>query len=140
MPIPWEISIALAAVALIALAAVAAVTLTEMRRTSRNVTELTATLERHLPAILQNLDEINRNAQALKSSIQVLSDRTAETAKGFERVAIGVHSTAQSLEASVIEPVLKTAKGVSTLLVVGAALRRLRHPFRLRRRRGKGGT
>ncbi len=140
MPIPWEISIALAAAALIALAAVAAVTLVEMRRTSRNVTELTATLERHLPAIHQNLDEINRNAQALKSSIQVLSDRTAETAKGFERVATGVHSTAQSLEASVIEPVLKTAKGVSTLLVVGAALRRLRHPFGLWLRRGKGGA
>ncbi len=138
MPIPWEISIALAAAALIALAAVAAVTLVEMRRTSRNVTELTATLERHLPAIHQNLDEINRNAQALKSSIQVLSDRTAETAKGFERVATGVHSTAQSLEASVIEPVLKTAKGVSALLVAGAALRRLRHPFGLWLRRGKG--
>jgi len=138
LPIPWEISIALAAAALIAFAAVAAVTLAEMRRTSRNVTELTATMERHLPAIVQNLDEINRNAQALKSSIQALSDRTAETAEGFERVATGVHSTAQSLEASVIEPVLKTAKGVSTLLVVGAALRRLRHPFGLRLRRGKG--
>jgi len=135
---PWEISIALAAAALIALAAVAIVTWAEMRRTNRNVTELTATLERHLPAILQNLDEINRNADALKSSIQILSDRTAETAKGFERVVTGVRSTAQSLEADVIEPVLKTAKGVSTLLAVGAALRRLRHPFGLRLRRGKG--
>ena len=135
---PWEISIALAAAALIALAAVAIVTWAEMRRTNRNVTELTATLERHLPAILQNIDEINRNADALKSSIQVLSDRTAETAKGFERVVTGVRSTAQSLEADVIEPVLKTAKGVSTLLAVGAALRRLRHPFGLRLRRGKG--
>ena len=135
---PWEISIALAAAALIALAAVALVTLTEMRRTNRNVTELTATLERHLPAILQNLDEINRNADALMSSIQVLSDRTAETAKGFEKVVTGLRSTAQSLEADVIEPVLKTAKGVSSLLVVGAALRRLRHPFGLWLRKGKG--
>lgn len=135
---PWEISIALAAAALIALAAVAIVTVAEIRRTNRNVTELTTTLERHLPAILQNLDEINRNAGALKSSIQVLSDRTAETAEGFERVVTGVRSTAQSLEAGVIEPVLKTAKGVSTLLVVGAALRRLRHPFGLWLRRGKG--
>jgi uncharacterized protein YoxC len=135
---PWEISIALAAAALLSLAVVAAVTLAEMRRTSRNVTELTATLERHLPAILQNLDEIHRNADALKSSIQILSDRTAETGKAFERVATGVRSAAQSLEASVIEPVLKTAKGVSTLLVVGAALRGLRRPLGLWLRRGKG--
>jgi uncharacterized protein YoxC len=135
---PWEISIALAAAALIALAFVAVVTLAEMRRTSRNVTELTATLERHLPAIVQNLDEIRRNADALKSSIQALSERTAETGKGFERVAAGVRSTAQSLESSVIEPVLKTAKGVSTLLAFGAALRGLRYPFRSWLRRGKG--
>ena len=113
-------------------------TLAEMRRTSRNVTELTATLERHLPAIHQNLDEINRNADALKSSIQVLSDRSAETGKGFERVATGVHSTSRSLDANVIEPVLKTAKGVSTLLAFGAALRGLRHPLRMWLRRGKG--
>ena len=137
---PWEISFALASAALIALTVVAAMTLAEMRRTGRNVRELTATLERHLPAILQNLDEISRNAQAMMASIQGLSDRTAETAKGFERVATGVHSTVQSLEASVIEPVLKTAKAVSTLLVVGAALRRLRHPFGLWLRRGKGGA
>ena len=135
---PWEISIALAASALIALAVVAGVTVVEMRRTSRNVTELTATLERHLPPILQNLDEIHRNADALKSSIQILSDRTAETGKGFERIATGVRSTAHSLEASVIEPVLKTARGVSTLLALGASLRGLRHPLGLWLRRGKG--
>jgi uncharacterized protein YoxC len=135
---PWEISVALAAAALLALAVVAAVTLAGMRRTSRNVAELTATLERHLPAILQNLDEINRNADALKSSIQALADRTAETGKGIERVATGIHSTAESLESSVIEPVLKTARGVSTLLAFGAALRGLRHPLRQWLRRGKG--
>jgi uncharacterized protein YoxC len=136
---PWEISIALAASALIALAVAAVVTLAEMRRTSRNVTELTATLERHLPAIVHNLDEIRRNADALKSSIQDLSDRTAETGKGFERVAAGFRSTVQSLESSVIEPVLKTAKGVSTLLAFGTAIRGLRHPFGslLRRRKGR---
>lgn len=138
MPMPWEISVALAAAALIALAVAAAMTVAEMRRTNRNVTELTATLERHLPSILQNLDEINRNADALKSSIQDLSDRTAETGKGVERVVTGVRSTAQSLEASVIEPVLKTAKGVSTLLAIGASLRGLRRPLRLWLRRGKG--
>jgi len=135
---PWEISVALAAAALIALAVAAAMTVAEMRRTNRNVTELTATLERHLPSILQNLDEINRNADALKSSIQDLSYRTAETGKGVERVVTGVRSTAQSLEASVIEPVLKTAKGVSTLLAIGASLRGLRRPLRLWLRRGKG--
>ena len=135
----WEISVALAAAALLALAVVAAVTLAGMRRTSRNVAELTATLERHLPAILQNLDEINRNADALKSSIQVLADRTAETGEGFERVATGIHSTAQSLESSVIEPVLKTAKGVSALLAFSAAIRGLRHPLRLWLRRGRKG-
>jgi uncharacterized protein YoxC len=128
---PWEISVALAAAALLALAAVATMTLAEMRRAGRNVTELTATLERHLPAILQNLDEINRNANALKSSIQALSDRAAETGKGFERVAGDVHAAAQSLEESLIAPVLKTVKGVSTLLAFGAALRGLRHPLRL---------
>jgi uncharacterized protein YoxC len=134
----WEISVALAAAALLALAAVAAGTLAEMRRASRYVTELTATLERHLPAILQNLDEINRNAQALRSSIKVLSGKTSETGKGFERVAGDVHAAVQSLEASLIAPVLKTVKGVSTLLAFGAALRGLRHPLRLWLRRGKG--
>ena len=135
---PWEISVALAAGALLSLAAVAAMTLAEMRRAGRNVTELSATLERHLPAILQNLEEINRNADALKSSIQDLSDSSVETGKRFERVATGVRATAQSLEASVIEPVLKTARGVSTLFAFAAAIRGLRHPFRFWRRRGKG--
>lgn len=128
---PWEISVALAAAALLALAAVATMTLAEMRRAGRNVTELTATLERHLPAILQNLDEINRNANALQSSIQALSDRAAETDKGFERVTGDVHSAAQCLQESLIAPVLKTVKGVSTLFAFGAALRGLRHPLRL---------
>jgi uncharacterized protein YoxC len=135
---PWEISVALAAAALLALAAVAAMTLAEMRRASRNVTELTVTLERHLPAILQNLDEINRNADALKSSIQALSEKSAETGKGFERVAGDVHAAVKSLEASLIAPVLKTMKGVSTLLAFGAALRGLRHPLRLWLRSGQG--
>ena len=135
---PWEISAALAAAALFALAVVAAMTLVQMRRTSRNATELAATLERHLPAVLQNLEDIKRNAEALQSSIQVISDRTAETGKGFERIVSGVHGTAQSLEANVIEPVLKTAKGVSALLAFGIALRGLRHPLRLLLRRGKG--
>jgi uncharacterized protein YoxC len=135
---PWEISAALAAAALLALTVVAAMTLAEMLRTSRNVRELTATLERHLPAVLQNLDEIKRSADALKSSIQALSDRAAETGKGFERISSGVHVTTQSLEASVIEPVLKTAKGVSALLAFSAVLRGLRHPLRLWLRRGKG--
>lgn len=135
---PWEISVALAAAALLALAAVATMTLAEMRRAGRNVTELTATLDRHLPAILQNLDEINRHANALQSSIQALSDRAAETGKGFERVAGDVHDAAQSLEASLITPFLKTVKGVSTLLAFGTALRGLRHPLRLWLRRGQG--
>jgi uncharacterized protein YoxC len=135
---PWEISVALAAAALLALAAVAVMTLAEMRRAGRNVTELTATLDRHLPAILQNLDEINRNANALQSSIQALSDRAAETGKGFERVTGDVHAAAQSLEESLIAPVLKTVKGVSTLLTFGAALRGLRHPLRLWLWGGKG--
>lgn len=135
---PWEISVALAAAALLALAAVAVMTLAEMRRAGRNVTELTATLERHLPAILQNLDDINRNANALKSSIQALSDSAAETGKGFERVTGDVHAAAQSLEESLIAPVLKTVKGVSTLFAFGAALRGLRHPLRLLLWGGKG--
>ena len=135
---PWEISVALAAAALLALVAVTVMTLAEMRRAGRNVTELTATLERHLPAILQNLDEINRNANALKSSIQALSERAAETGKGFERVSGDVHAAAQSLEESLIAPVLKTVKGVSTLFAFGAALRGLRHPLRLWLWGGKG--
>ena len=135
---PWEISVALAAAALLALAAVAVMTLAEMRRAGRNVTELTTTLERHLPAILQNLDEINRNANGLKSSMQALTDRAAEAGKGFERVAGDVNAAAQSLEASLIAPVLKTVKGVSTLLAFGAALRGLRHPLRLWLWGGKG--
>jgi len=135
---PWEISAALAAAALFALAVVAVMTLLEMRRTGRNAAELTATLERHLPAVLQNLEEIKRNAEALKSSIQALSDRTAETGMGFERIASGVHGTAQSIGASVIGPVLKTARGISALLAFGVALRGLRHPLRLLLRGGKG--
>lgn len=135
---PWEISAALAAAALFALAVVAAMTLVQMRRTSRNVTELTATLERHLPAVLQNLEEIKHNVDALKSSIQAISDRTAETGKGVERIVSGVHGTAQSLEANLIEPVLKTTKGVSALLAAVAVLRGLRHPVRIWLRRGKG--
>jgi hypothetical protein len=121
----------------LALAAVAAMTLAEMRRAGRNVMELTAILDRHLPAILQDLEEINRNAQALEASIQVLSGKTAETGRGFERVADDVHSTVQFLETSVIDPVLKTVKGVSVLLAFVAALRGLRGPLGLLLRSGK---
>jgi uncharacterized protein YoxC len=135
---PWEISVALAAAALLALAAVAAMTLADLRRAGRNIKELTTTLDRHLPAILQDLEEINRNALALTSSIQALSGKAAETGRGFERIADDVHSTVEFLETSVIDPVLKTVKGVSVLLALGAALRGLRRPLGLRLRRGKG--
>ena len=129
MPISWEISVALAGAALLALAVVAALTLIEIRRMLRNVRELSATAERHLPAILQNLEEINRNAAGLTSSIEALSRKAASTGEGFDRISSGIHFTAQALEADVIRPILKTAKSASTLLAVGAALRGIRQPI-----------
>ena len=129
MPIPWQTSAALAGAALFALAVVAALTLIEIRRTLRKVMELSATAERHLPAILQNLEEINRNASVLASSIQALSMKAASTGEGFDRIGSSIHFTAQTLEADVIKPILKAAKSASTLLAVGAALRGIRHPI-----------
>jgi hypothetical protein len=138
MPIAWEISAALAGSALLALGVVAGLTLIEIRRTLRNVAQLSAATERHLPAILQNLDEINRNASALTSAVQALSRKAAETGEGFESISRGIHHTVQSLEAEVIEPGLKTIKVLSTLFAFGAVLRRVRHPLGLLLRRGKG--
>jgi hypothetical protein len=86
MPIPWEISAVLAGAALLALGVVAGLTLIEIRRALRNVMELSAAADRHLPAILRNLDEINRNASALTSSIQTLSRKAAATGEGLEGI------------------------------------------------------
>lgn len=129
MPIPWETSAALAGAALLALAVVAGLTLIEIRRTLRNVMELSATAERHLPAILQNLEEINRNTSVLTSSIQALSMKADSTGEGFDRISSSIHLTSQTLEADVIKPILKAAKSASTLLAVVAALRGIRHPI-----------
>jgi hypothetical protein len=138
MPIPWEISAALAGTALLVLVVVAGLTLIEIRRTLRNVMELSAATERHLPAIRQNLDEINRNASALTSSIQTLSRKAAATGEGFEGISRGIHLTVQSLEADVIEPGLKAVRVLSTLFALGVALRRIRHPLGLLLMRKKG--
>lgn len=138
MPIPWEISAALAGTALLVLVVVAGLTLIEIRRTLRNVMELSAATERHLPAIRQNLDEINRNASALTSSIQTLSRKAAATGEGFEGISRGIHLTVQSLEADVIEPGLKAVKVLSTLFAFGAVLRQIRHPLGLLLGRRKG--
>jgi hypothetical protein len=138
MPVPWEISAALAAAALLALGMVAALTLIEIRRAARNVMVLSAAAERHLPAIRQNLEEINRSASALTTSIQALSRKAAETGDGFEEISKGIHLTVQSLEADMIEPGLKAVKVLSTLFALGAVLRRIRHPLGLLLRRGKG--
>ncbi len=138
MPIPWQISVALAGSALLALALVAGLTLIEIRRTLRSVTELSAAADRHLPAIRQNLEEINRNVSALTSSIKALSGKAAVTADGFERISKGIHLTAESLEADVINPGLKTIKFLSTLLAFGALLRRVRYPLGLLFLKGKG--
>lgn len=135
---PWEISVTLVGAALLVLAGVAVATLVEIRRSFRKVAELTATLDRRLPAILQNIEEINRNAGALTASIQALSGKTAETGKEFDRVISGVHSALKSLGENVLDPALKTLKRGSTLLAIGVSLRRLRHPLRLWRRRGRG--
>jgi len=117
---------------------VAGLTLIEIRRTLRNVMELSAATERHLPAIFQSIDEINRSASALASSIQTLSKKTAETAEGFEGISKGIHLTVQSLEADVIEPGLKAVKVLSTLFAFGAVLRQIRHPLGLLLGRRKG--
>jgi hypothetical protein len=138
MPIPWEISAALAGTTILALVVVAGLTLIEIRRTLRNVMELSAAAERHLPAIRQNLDEIKRNASALSSSIQTLSRKAAATGEGFEGISRGIHLTVQSLEADVIEPGLKAVRVLSTLFAFGVALRRIRHPLGLLLMRKKG--
>ncbi len=138
MAIPWQISVALAGSALLALALVAGLTLIEIRRTLRNVTELSAAADRHLPAILQNLEEIDRNVSALSSSIQTLTGKASETAEGFDKISSGIHLTAESFTAGVIDPGLKAVRVLSTLLAFGVLLRSAR-PFRLlfRKRRGR---
>jgi hypothetical protein len=126
---PWEISVALAGAALLALSAVAAVTVLQLRQTLSRVAELSGVLDRHLPSIERNLEEIRHHAEALKASIEALSEKTEETGRGLEGVAGGVQDTVRTLEQAVLEPLRKTARGLSTLLAVGAALRGLRHPF-----------
>ena len=55
---PWEISVLAAGVSLLILAAAAAVTAADIRRTGRRAAELGAVLDRHVPAIRQNLEEL----------------------------------------------------------------------------------
>jgi hypothetical protein len=138
MAIPWEISAALAGTAIFALVVVAGLTLIEIRRALRNVMELSAAAEMHLPAIRRNLDEMNRNASALTSSLQALSRKAAETGEALEGIGKGIHLTVQSLEADVIEPGLKAVRALSTLFAFGVALRRIRHPLGLLMMRKKG--
>jgi len=138
MPISWEISATLAAAALLALGVVAGLTLMDVRRTLRNVTELSAAAERHLPAIRQNVGKIRHDASVLTSSIQMLSRKASVTAEGFEGISRDIRFTINALETEVIEPGLKIMKVLSTLLAFTAVIRRLRHPLGPVRRRGKG--
>ncbi len=136
---PWEISVALAGAALLALSAMAAVTVLLVRQTSRRVAELSRTLERHLSAIQRNLEEIRHHADALKNCIESLQEKAGKTGRGVDQVTAEVQATLSTLEESVLDPLRGTAKAISTLLAVGAALRGLRHPFSklLGRRQGK---
>lgn len=134
---PWEISVGLAGASLLVFAVLAAVTVAEIRRTGRSAAELTTTLDRHVPAIRQNLDEIARSSNSLAASLHSLSERAAETGRGFENVAGEIRVLERDVQENLVAPVQRVAAGVSALLAVGAALRGFRHPFR-RRRRGKG--
>ncbi len=135
MPIPWEISAALAATALSVLGVVAGLTGIAARRTLRNAAVLSSAAERHLPAIRQNIDEIQHNASALATSLQALSEKASATAEGFEGVNESLRRTVQTLETGVIEPGQKILKVVSIRLAFNTVIRRLRRPlgpFRVR--------
>lgn len=134
---PWEVSVGIAGASLLVFAVLAAVTIAEIRRTGRNAEELTATLDRHVPAIRQNLDEIERSAGALSASLRALSERASETGKGFENVAGEIRDLERQLEERLVAPIRRITAGLSALFAVSASLRGVRHPFR-RRRRGKG--
>ena len=134
---PWEISAGFAGASLLIFAVLAAVTVAEIRRAGRNAAELAATLDRHVPAIRQNLDEIGRGANALSASLRTLSERAAETGREFENAAGRIRDLERDVQENLVAPIQRIAAGVSALLAVGAALRGFRHPFR-RGRRGKG--
>ncbi|NPV03432.1 MAG: hypothetical protein HPY67_01695 [Syntrophaceae bacterium] len=135
---PWEISVLAAGVSLLVLAAAAAVTAADIRRTGRRAAELGAALDRHVPAIRQNLEEISRNADALGASLRALGEKASETGRGVERVVLGIRGLERDLREGLVEPLQRIAAGVSALLAVGSALRSLRHPLRrLRRRKGR---
>lgn len=134
---PWEVSVGIAGASLLVFAVLAAVTIAEIRRTGRNAEELTATIDRHVPAIRQNLDEIERSAGALSASLRALSERASETGKGFENVAGEIRDLERHLEERLVVPIQRITSGLSAIFAVGAALRGVRHPFR-RGRRGKG--
>lgn len=134
---PWEIGILLAGASLLLWAVLALVTLAEIRRAGKNAAELTTTLDRHIPAIRQNLEDIGRNASALSASLRALSTKASETGKGFEKAAGGIRDLERDLREGLVVPLETLATGLSTLFAFGAAFRRFRHPLR-RRRRGKG--
>ena len=134
---PWEIGIVLAGASLLVFAVLATITFAEIRRTERNVAELAATLDRYIPSILQNLDEIGRNASALSASLQAISARVSETGKGFQRVAGEIRVVERDLQEGLVAPLQRLATGVSALFAFGAALRGFRRTFRSGRR-GKG--
>lgn len=135
---PWEISVGLAGASLLVLAVLAAVTLVEVRRTRRSAAELTAALDRHVPAIRQNLDEIGRSAGALSASLRALSEGALETGARFEHVAGEIRDLERDLQEGLVAPLHRLAAGVSALFAFGAALRGFRQTFRRgRRRKGK---
>jgi len=134
---PWEIGVLAAGASLLVLAAVAAVTAAEIRRTGRRAAELGAVLDRHVPAIRQNLDEISRSADALHASLRALGERASETGRGVERIVLEIRGLERDLREGLLEPIQRVAAGVSALLALGAAIRNLRHPLR-RLRRGQG--
>ncbi|HNQ01473.1 MAG TPA: hypothetical protein PKN59_04190 [Syntrophales bacterium] len=136
---PWEISVLAAGASLLVLAVVAVAAAAEIRRACRSAAQLGATLDRHVPAIRQNLDEITRHADALSASLRALRAKASETADGFDRIVLEIRHLERDLREGLVEPMQRLAAGVSALLAVVAALRSLRHPFR-RRRRGQGGT
>ena len=134
---PWEISAGLAGASLLVFAVLAAVTLAEVRKTRRSAADLTAALDRHVPAIRQNLDEIGRSADALSALLRALSERASETGARFEGVAGEIRDIERDLQEGFVAPLHRLAAGVSALFAFGAALRGFRRTFR-RGRRGKG--
>ncbi|NIS38218.1 DUF948 domain-containing protein [Candidatus Saccharibacteria bacterium] len=109
----WEISVLIVSMAILILVAFLVPTIVQFRRSAQKIEEVSANLDRHLPGILANMDEIATNLSAIliASRQQVKSLSTAvEQVRGMVDDVVTIE---KRIKYQIEKPLVQTLKTVS---------------------------